>query len=452
MSLPLNSYPPGAPACSAATVSVVTLWAVAASVVAGFVIGALVAARERTRVEARTAAVSVNLALGAQPGMTVDGGLLGLERAAEAVLEELGRAGGAEALLREALDEVAEAVVIAGPGGEIVLRNRAAASLRDERTLGALLDEAVAAALEEAGGGEAVDRELDFYGPPRRELFMRARPLVIAGDGSGAVALIADVSDARRVDSVRRDFVANVSHELRTPIGAVVLLGETILAAEDTAVTTRLAERIVKEAERLERIVDDLLDLSVIEAEEAPAREPVPVGEIVSEAVEHVRAVAEVAGTPIEVVGAPPDLALEGDRRQLVGALVNLLENAVKYSERGSRVEVRAARGDGCATIAVSDRGIGIPSRHLERIFERFYRVDRARSRDSGGTGLGLSIVRHVARAHGGDVSVESREGEGSTFCLVLPAYDLDEAGTKYPPVPVAPAETADHEGHEEGT
>lgn len=451
MSVPLDSYPPGVASCPA-TVGVVTLWAVAAGVVAGFVVGALVAARARARVETRTAAVSWHLAQGAQPGMTLDGDPVGLERAAEAVLEALARAGEEVSLLREALDEVAEALVIAGPGGEIVLRNRAAASLRDERTLGALVDEAVTTALEDAGRGEAVDRELDFYGPPRRELFMRARPLVIAGDRSGAVVLIADVSDARRIDSVRRDFVANVSHELRTPIGAVVLLGETILAAEDTAVTTRLAERIVKEAERLERIVDDLLDLSVIEAEEAPAREPVPVGEIVSEAVEHVRGVAEVAGTPIEVVGDLPDLALEGDRRQLVGALVNLLENAVKYSERGSRIEVCASRGDDGATIAVSDRGIGIPSRHLERIFERFYRVDRARSRDSGGTGLGLSIVRHVARAHGGDVSVESSEGEGSTFRLVLPAHNLDEAGTKNPADRVEPAETADHEGHEEGT
>jgi two-component system sensor histidine kinase SenX3 len=169
------------------------------------------------------------------------------------------------------------------------------------------------------------------------------------------------------------------------------------------------------------RIIEDLLDLSRIEAEESPVREPVPVHLVVAEAVERVRPVAEVHGVVVDVAEPSRRLVVSGDRRQLVSALFNLLENAVKYSEPGGRVELRA-RSDGARVeLAVRDEGIGIPARDLERIFERFYRVDRARSRQTGGTGLGLAIVRHVATNHGGEVTVESREGEGSVFRLVLP-------------------------------
>jgi two-component system sensor histidine kinase SenX3 len=179
---------------------------------------------------------------------------------------------------------------------------------------------------------------------------------------------------------------------------------------------------VVREADRLGRIVDDLLDLSLIEAQEAPRREPVPVMLLVLEAVERVRATAEAAGIPLNCGETPSDVLVQCDRGQVVSAITNLLDNAVKYSEVGRPVEIGAEAGDGRVTVSVRDQGIGIPSRDLERIFERFYRVDRARSRATGGTGLGLSIVRHVAQAHGGDVTVESREGEGSTFRLRLPA------------------------------
>jgi two-component system sensor histidine kinase SenX3 len=176
------------------------------------------------------------------------------------------------------------------------------------------------------------------------------------------------------------------------------------------------------ESQRVARIIDDLLDLSRIESEEAPLREPVPVHLVVAQAVERVRTAADQRGIGIDAPEAPQRVSLLGDRRQLVSALYNLLENAVKYSDVESTVEVRARTDGRWVELTVRDHGIGIPGRDLERIFERFYRVDQGRGRDTGGTGLGLAIVRHVAANHRGEVQVESREGEGSTFTLRLPA------------------------------
>jgi len=410
-------------------VSIEVPWAVSALAAAGLVgatVGASAVWRERRRDSERMRAIAEGLGVCVEQGASAAAATGELELAAAGTLDRLAEAGEQGALLREALDSLAEAVVVAGPSGEILLQNRAAVALSAQTSSGVLLSDAVRSALEVARGGDATDRELGFYGPPRLDLFLRARPLRDGEKVLGAVVVVEDVSGAHRVDTVRRDFVANVSHELRTPIGAIALLGETILAAGDPAATERLAGRVVQEAERLGRIVDDLLDLSAIEAVETPVRERHQVAEILSEAAERVCAVAEAAGTPLEFASPVPGLAVAGDRRQLVGALVNLVENAVKYSERGSRVAVSACEDDGRVVLTVSDEGIGIPRRHLERIFERFYRVDRARSRDSGGTGLGLSIVRHVARAHGGEVTVESREGEGSTFRIVLPVVAAD--------------------------
>jgi two-component system sensor histidine kinase SenX3 len=205
-------------------------------------------------------------------------------------------------------------------------------------------------------------------------------------------------------------------------VGALGLLAETLGAEDDPDVVRRLAARMQLESQRVARIIDDLLDLSRIESEEAPLREPVPVHLVLAQAVERIRPAADHRGIGIDAAEPPPRLTVLGDRRQLVSALYNLLENAVKYSDEGSDVQVRA-RTDGVSVeLSVRDRGIGIPGRDLERIFERFYRVDHSRGRDTGGTGLGLAIVRHVAANHRGEVLVESHEGEGSTFTLRLPA------------------------------
>jgi len=335
----------------------------------------------------------------------------------------------ARSRLEEALSAVPEGVVVCDLQGEIRYRNEVAQTFAGARHGEALADLAVTELLGVALRRGPAEKPIELYGPPRRALLIRALPLVEGGETVGAVAIIEDISERRRLEAVRRDFVANVSHELKSPVGALGILAETMQAEDEPAVSRRLAERMQLEAFRVARIIDDLLDLSRIESEEAPVREPVTVHVVVAQAVERVRPVAEHRGITIDVSEAPRRLSVVGDRRQLVSAIHNLLENAVKYSDDQSTVEVRvrsvanAGSPEGTVVeIAVRDYGIGIPSRDLERIFERFYRVDRARARDTGGTGLGLAIVRHVATNHRGEVHVASQEGEGSTFTLRLPA------------------------------
>ncbi len=327
----------------------------------------------------------------------------------------------------EALRAHDDGVVVVDAQGTTVLRNAAAERYHAARHADALAEAAIGELLEQARSGEGGHRELTLFGPPREVLSVRATPLRDGAGVFGAVAYIRDVSETRRTESVRRDFVANVSHELKTPIGALALLAETMASGDDPVVMHQLAERVLREADRLARIVDDLLDLSLIEAQEAPTREPTPVATIVAEAVERVKAQAEAADIPLLGGEIAAGLVVLCDHRQLVSALTNLLDNAVKYSDRGRPIECTAVVADAAVSrvaITVRDHGLGIPSRDLERVFERFYRVDRARSRATGGTGLGLAIVRHVAHAHGGEVTVESREGDGSAFTLTLPLAD----------------------------
>ncbi len=200
------------------------------------------------------------------------------------------------------------------------------------------------------------------------------------------------------------------------------VLAETLADEPDPDVMRRLAARITMEAERAGRLIDGLLDLSRIEAGGAGGNDALDIGLVVVAAIERVEPLAQQLGVDLETGPASAGPVVRGDERQLVSAVVNLLENAVKYSDEGSAVEVETVAEEGRVDVVVRDRGIGIPAKDLERIFERFYRVDRARSRETGGTGLGLSIVRHVATNHGGEVLVESQEGLGSTFTLRLPS------------------------------
>jgi two-component system sensor histidine kinase SenX3 len=227
---------------------------------------------------------------------------------------------------------------------------------------------------------------------------------------------------------VRRDFVANVSHELKTPVGALSLLSEAVTdAADDPEAVTRFAGRMQTEAVRLTNLVQELIDLSRVQ-DDGPIADPdpVPVDALVDEAVSRIRQTADKKNIEIAVADAG-DLCLRGDRDRLSTALGNLVENAVNYSPEGTRVAIgfRTVPGTGGSQIelTVTDQGIGIPEKDRERIFERFYRVDPARSRQTGGTGLGLSIVKHVVAAHGGQISVWSVEGQGSTFTVRLPAH-----------------------------
>lgn len=374
------------------------------------------------RLEERTAPLGER---GDGAGGRLEWALTRLERVADRSNTRLAEERSERERLAAALTALDDGVVVVDERGEVVFQNTVAATFIGARHADALAEQTIRQLLGEALRGAVGEREVRLFGPPKRALLVRALPLADAGGAAGAVAVVRDVSGIRRIESVRRDFVANVSHELKTPVGALIALAETLAADDDPEVMRRLADRVSGEAERLGRIVDDLLDLSLIEAQEAPEREPVPVRVLVEEAVERVLSAAEKAGVHLEVSPPPTDLLVSCDRRQVVSALFNLLDNAVKYSpperEGEPLVECAVSVDGDRGAIWVRDHGIGIPSRDQERIFERFYRVDKARSRASGGTGLGLAIVRHVARAHGGEVYVESREGEGSTFWLVLP-------------------------------
>jgi Signal transduction histidine kinase len=320
--------------------------------------------------------------------------------------------------LAEALDAVGDAIVVVDTAGEAVLRNNAADRFNDARHADALAGDALRELLDRARAGEECSRELQLFGPPAEVFWMTARPLMAEGRRIGAVGLVRDVTEARRIETVRRDFVANVSHELKTPVGALAVLAETLATIENPEVARQFAERIANEATRVGAIVDDLLDLGSIESQ-AAYRGSVSVTELLGAALDRVAAAAAASDHEINVTDC--DEVITCDRRQIVSAVANLLDNAMKYSEPGTEIGVAARSADGWVTFEVTDQGVGIPSRDLDRIFERFYRVDRARSRTTGGTGLGLAIVRNVAHSHQGDVTVDSSEGEGSVFRLRVP-------------------------------
>jgi two-component system sensor histidine kinase SenX3 len=399
--------------------------AIAAAVVV-VLIGAAYAIGSRRGVKAlKQRLVSLGDRLGADPlpkdPKGVEDALGHVERATEHAAEAVADSSADAIRLRRVLDSLAQAVVVCDERGELVFRNTRAVALMGSRHGDALAAQAVDDLLASTTPGASEERTLELYGPPRRTLSVRTESIDNGQRTLGVIAIIDDVSERRRLEEVRRDFVANVSHELKTPMGALGLLAETLLAETEPEVSRRLAQRIHSEAFRISRIIDDLLDLSRIENEESPPREPVLVNLVMAEAVERVHAAAEQRDVEIKLEEPSPPVAVLGDRRQLTSALYNLLENAVKFSYEGGIVEFTGTVDGDDIVVAVADKGVGIPTRDLERIFERFYRVDHGRSRSTGGTGLGLSIVRHVANSHHGSVSVESREGEGSTFTLRLP-------------------------------
>jgi signal transduction histidine kinase len=315
-----------------------------------------------------------------------------------------------------------EGVVLFDPTGRAILANPAAATLlgRAPQTVEALLPldlrEAVRAV---RAGREPRATELEVGAPART---VRADAVPAAEDGS-VLLVLRDVTEARRLEAVRRDFVANASHELKTPVASIRAAAETLrtVAGEDPEAVAAFAERIEREAVRLSRIVSDLLDLSRLETGGEAEGEEVRLDALVREEVERVRPAAEEAGLTL-ALELEPAPSVRGSARDLALMVRNLLDNAVAYTRPGGRVDVAVRAEGGEVVLTVADTGIGIPSRDLDRIFERFYRVDRARSRETGGTGLGLSIVRHVVENHRGTVRVRSELGRGSTFEVRLPA------------------------------
>ncbi len=287
---------------------------------------------------------------------------------------------------------------------------------------------AVVSMVEEVRASDQTQaKEVAIRRPGRRRGRLQALVTAHPMPGGAVLAVIEDIAEAQRLDHARRDFVVNVSHELKTPVGALSLLAEAVLQArDDPGAVLHFAGLMVAESARLTSLVNDLLDLSRIEGiDPIHPPEPVSLDEVVLRACEDAAVAASIKGITFRRGGVPDQWVL-GVESQLVTAVRNLLVNAVSYSPEGTRVAVSTGNSEGSVTVAVTDQGIGIPTQELDRIFERFYRVDPARSRSTGGTGLGLAIVKHVAANHGGSCEVWSRVGAGSTFTLRLP--ELTEA------------------------
>ena len=321
--------------------------------------------------------------------------------------------------LKAIFDALPIGVVIAEADGSVILRNKLAVGVGGLRHVDVLVEEAVERLVSSFHrNGKAVQEVLELFGPPQKTLIIDVRPL----DDNRSLTVIEDISERSRIDAVRTDFVANISHELKTPVGALSILAETIQDEDDLDVIHKLSKRMVKEAYRMAQTIDDLLELSRIELDGSIEPEIVSVADVIHESVERLSHVVSQMGIQLVAELPETEASLMGDRVQLVSAVSNLIDNAAKYSEKGDTIVVKAEKVGGSVEISVIDEGIGIPQVDLDRIFERFYRVDRARSRGTGGTGLGLSIVRHVASNYGGTVNVKSQEGEGSTFTLTFPA------------------------------
>lgn len=327
--------------------------------------------------------------------------------------------------LRDVIDSLSVGVVVYDSAGDESVRNSIAHNFT-ETVHGDVL---LAGVIERLRGfalrGRRREETVELMGPPKKVVHVTAAPL----ENGGAVAMLEDLTDRWLVEQVRTDFVANVSHELKTPVGAIAVLADTLEAETDDELVKRLAGRMVIESERMARTIDDLLELSRIEMGGEMSAAPLNLAEVVDQAIDRASQHANKNGVTIEKILQPGDLGISGDFFQLVSAIGNLVENAVKYSAGRGPVTVTVVPGANDVTVEVADKGIGIPADALDRIFERFYRVDRSHSRATGGTGLGLSIVKRVVTNHGGEVNVRSREGEGSVFSVRLPRRSGPEMG-----------------------
>jgi len=330
--------------------------------------------------------------------------------------------------------EVVDAEYLLLAPGEIVLRASDASTtlgmVRDGKLVSnEILNIVRACRRSQISQEDTIELPRGPIGEGTHNLLVRVAPV---GNQGIIAVLIFDDSEFRRLDAVRRDFVANISHELKTPIGALSILSEAVLEASDDPVAiTRFATRMQAEAKRLSDLVQEIINLSRIQdVDPLKNANPIVLSDLILQAMDESRLAAESREIKIEFL-KNTEVTILGDESQLEMAISNLVENAINYSPNKTTVVVSLNRVDGLAEIKVKDQGIGISDENIERIFERFYRVDPARSRATGGTGLGLSIVKHIITNHGGDITVWSAQGEGSTFTMRLPEYiesgDLQE-------------------------
>lgn len=278
--------------------------------------------------------------------------------------------------------------------------------------------------LDALKGNERSGVEVETHGPDRRVFDLRVVPLSSSEDEnpSGAIGVFFDITQLEKLERVRQEFLSNVSHELRTPLTAILAFVETLEsgALDDSENSRRFLSIIRKNATRMQDLIDDILELSAIEAGNVGVvKEEIEVGPLINDVITALASKATSRGIAVssEVL---PGTVVSADPRRLEQMLTNLVENAIKFNRNGGQVTIHCENGVS-SRIRVQDTGEGIPAQHLERLFERFYRVDRARSREMGGTGLGLAIVKHLARAHGGEVRVSSEVGQGSVFEIDLP-------------------------------
>jgi signal transduction histidine kinase len=344
----------------------------------------------------------------------------GATTADEPEREPLGRSPGPSP---EVIDQLSEGVVVLDNELRPVLANAAARRMLGFQHVTGLArlpsEEVLAAAHSAVSQGVEVDDVVGLWFPLRLSLHVRALPLQA---GTGVLVLLQDVTEELLAQQVRREFVAHASHELKSPVASLQTLAEAVQQAveDDPRSATRFAERLVTEANRLGRLISDLLDLSRLEEPTALPQNPTSLSEIAHREAEQIRTIAESK----EITFAEriqPAIWIRGDPQQLQLLVRNLLENAIRYTPDGGSVSLETSVQGSHAVLRVTDTGVGIPLEAQGRVFERFYRVDRARSRDRGGTGLGLAIVKHVAELHGGEVTVESELGSGSTFTAWLP-------------------------------
>lgn len=328
--------------------------------------------------------------------------------------------------VQNVLDTLPIGVVVFDSDGRETSRNKAARNFTETVHGDVLLDGVVERLTKSAMVGDRGEETVQLVGPPKKVVHVSVLPF----EDGGAISVLEDLTERWLVDQVRTDFVANVSHELKTPVGAISVLADTLEAETEDELVKRLAGRMVIESERMSRTIDDLLELSRIEMGGEMVTAPVNLAEVVDQAIDRAAGQAEKRGVSLDKSVGAGDAVVVGDFFQLVSAIGNLVENAVKYSNEGGNVTVKVLPAPDSVEIEVSDQGIGIPAEALDRVFERFFRVDRSHSRATGGTGLGLSIVRRVVTNHGGEVNVASREGEGSVFTVRLPRRTGMPAGS----------------------
>ena len=320
----------------------------------------------------------------------------------------------------DALDLLPIGIVIVDLKLNRRVRNNAAAAMTGVRYVDILVDQAVDAMIDEIKVAKSGNRILEAVAGTTRYFKISGQSM----DDQRGIVTVEDITEKSRINTVQTDFVANLSHELKTPIGAVAALADSLNGETETEVVWRLAERIVTESHRMSRIVDDLLDLSRVEFGGTEEWTDIELATVLVEVVSTNQHAAKRQGLGLSLTGSA-ELLVRGGRSQLVSVFSNLVDNAIKYSEIGGVVNVSSTINGDEIMVSVTDYGIGIAERDQKRIFERFYRVDKARSRATGGTGLGLSIVRHIVLEHGGAIDIKSEEGVGSTFTVRLPRVSV---------------------------